>query len=157
MNDYGIMPYNGLEVRIDEHGDPWLSQGQMAELFQTTRQNVSQILKYAFEHGEMPESQVRKMSLRANDGKEYQVQFYDLDAILMVGFRVHQSGPAIEFRKEVRNIVLKDWRQRVLDLQYDRDEYRDRVLELEREVSDLQQDLSDSMATNFEFWYPEEI
>jgi len=70
-------------------GTVWLTQSEMSELFDTTKQNVSIHLKNVFEDRELLEDSVVKESLTtASDGKQYQTKMYNLDAILAVGFRV---------------------------------------------------------------------
>jgi len=76
----------------------WLSQASMAELYQTTRQNVSLHLKNLFEEGELVEDRVVKEYLTTGpDGKNYRVNHYNLDAILSVGYRV-RSHRGTQFR-----------------------------------------------------------
>ena len=77
-----------LEVRL-ENETVWLSQNQMAELFQTTKQNVSLHIRNIFKEGELPEGSVVKEYLTtAADGKNYKTSFYNLDVIISVGYRV---------------------------------------------------------------------
>ena len=77
-----------LEVRL-ENETVWLSQNQMVELFQTTKQNVSLHIRNIFKEGELPEGPVVKEHLTtATDGKNYQTKFYNLDVIISVGYRV---------------------------------------------------------------------
>jgi len=67
-----------LQVRL-ENQTVWLSQSQMAELFQTTKQNVSLHIQNIFEEGELAEDSVVKDYLTtASDGKNYQTKFYNL-------------------------------------------------------------------------------
>jgi hypothetical protein len=67
----------------------WLTQAHMAELFQTTKQNLGQHLKNIFEEGELAqESVVKNFFTTAADGKNYSTNFYNLDAIISVGYRV---------------------------------------------------------------------
>ncbi|MBT8420823.1 MAG: virulence RhuM family protein, partial [Gammaproteobacteria bacterium] len=76
----------------------WLTQAVMAELFQTTKQNIGQHLKSIFEEDELvPESVVKKFFTTAADGKNYNTRFYNLDAIISVGYRV-KSAVATRFR-----------------------------------------------------------
>lgn len=64
----------------------WLTQREMAELFDATKQNISLHLKNVFKDGELIEESVVKESLTtAADGKRYRTQLYNLDAILAVG------------------------------------------------------------------------
>jgi len=77
----------------------WLPQGGMAELFQTTKQNVAKHLKAIFAEGELnPDSVVNQWLTTAADGKNYRVSYYNLDAILAVGYRV-RSTRGTQFRR----------------------------------------------------------
>jgi hypothetical protein len=76
----------------------WLTQQDMAELFQTTRQCVGQHLKKIFEEGELGEiSVVKNFFTTAADGKRHATNFYNLDAIISVGYRV-KSAVGTRFR-----------------------------------------------------------
>lgn len=87
-----------IEVRL-ENNTVWLSQGAMAELYQTTRQNISLHLKNIFSEKELDENAVVKEYLTtASDGKSYRVKSYNLEAILSVGYRV-RSHRGTQFRK----------------------------------------------------------
>ncbi len=89
----------------------WLTQAEIAELFGTTKQNVSLHLKNIFTEGELDENSVVKESLTtAADGKNYQTYLYNLDAILAVGYRV--KGPrGTQFRQwattRLREFLIK--------------------------------------------------
>lgn len=86
----------------------WLSQKGMAELFGCTTDNISQHLKRIFAEGELiKESVTEKISATALDGKKYLTQFYNLDAIISVGYRVN-SRRATHFRKWATG-VLKEY------------------------------------------------
>ena len=86
-------------------GTVWLSQAEMAELFQTTKQNVSLHLKNIFQDGELVEGAVVKDYLTtAADGKAYQTKNYRLEAILAVGFRV-RSPRGTQFRRWATTIL----------------------------------------------------
>lgn len=87
-----------IEVRL-EKGTVWLSQIALAELFQTTKQNISLHLKNIFEDGELEANRVVKESLTtAVDGKKYKTKFYCLEAIIAVGYRV-KSLRGTQFRQ----------------------------------------------------------
>ena len=89
-------------------GTVWLTQREMAELFDATKQNVSLHLKNIFEDGDLSEDSVVKESLRtAADGKNYVTKFYNLDAILAVGYRV-RSPRGAQFRRWASS-VLKEY------------------------------------------------
>ena len=76
----------------------WLTQKAMAELFGCSTDNISQHLKNIFSEGELDKNSVtEKISATASDGKKYLMQFYNLDAIISVGYRVN-SRKATNFR-----------------------------------------------------------
>lgn len=86
----------------------WLTQLEMAELFDATKQNISLHLKNIFQDGELSEVSVVKESLTtAADGKRYRTQLYNLDAILAVGYRV-RSPRGVQFRRWA-STVLKEY------------------------------------------------
>ena len=86
----------------------WLTQLEMAELFDATKQNISLHLKNIFEDGELDTDSVVKESLTAAaDGKRYQTQLYNLDAILAVGYRV-RSPRGVQFRRWA-STILKEY------------------------------------------------
>ena len=92
-----------IEVIVDEES-VWLSQKLMAELFGTTRNNITMHLSNIFQN-ELSESSVCKDFLHtASDGKNYKTKYYNLDAIIAVGFKVN-SKRAIEFRLWAINIL----------------------------------------------------
>lgn len=77
----------------------WLSQTSMADLFQTTKQNIAKHLKAIFSEGELVQASVVNQWLTtAADGKNYRVAHYNLDAILAVGYRV-RSTRGTQFRR----------------------------------------------------------
>jgi hypothetical protein len=86
----------------------WLTQLEMAELFDATKQNISLHLKNLFEDGELVEGSVVKESLTtAADDKRYLTKLYNLDAILAVGYRV-RSPRGVQFRRWA-STVLKEF------------------------------------------------
>jgi len=86
-----------LEVRLEDE-TVWLTQQMMAELFQSTKQNIGQHLKNIFEEAELDQTAVVKnFFTTAADGKKYNTNFYNLDAIISVGYRV-KSTVATRFR-----------------------------------------------------------
>ena len=82
-----------LKIDVRFEGETvWLTQQDMAELFQTTKQNVGQHLKSIFAEGELVQDSVVKESFTtAADGKNYATRFYNLDAIISVGYRVKSA------------------------------------------------------------------
>jgi hypothetical protein len=86
-----------LDVRLEDE-TVWLTQQMMAELFQTTKQNIGQHLKNIFEEGELDQnSVVKKFFTTAADGKNYKTNFYNLDAVISAGYRI-KSLIAARFR-----------------------------------------------------------
>jgi hypothetical protein len=76
----------------------WLTQQLLADLFNTTKQNISLHLKNIFKEGELVENSVVKEFLTtAIDGKKYKIKYYNLDAIIAVGYRIN-SKQATNFR-----------------------------------------------------------
>jgi len=101
---------NRIEVRL-ENETVWLTQNLMAELFQTTKQNIGQHLKNILKEGELrQDSVVKKSFTTAADGKQYETFFYNLDAIIAVGYRV-KSSVATRFRQwateRLREYIVK--------------------------------------------------
>ena len=93
---------------IAQDGSVWLNQQQMAELFQTTKQNIGQHIKSILEDGELAQDSVVKQEFTtASDGKNYSVLFYRLEMILAVGYRV-RSPRGVQFRRWATS-VLKDY------------------------------------------------
>ena len=87
-----------LEVKLANE-TVWLNQLGMAELFQTTKQNISLHLKNIFEDEELVEDRVVKDHLTtASDGKSYKTKFYNLEVIIAVGYRV-SSKRGTQFRR----------------------------------------------------------
>ncbi len=87
-----------IEVHLQDE-TVWLSQKLMAELFQTTPQNINIHLKNIFSEGEMPQDSVIKESLiTASDGKKYRTQLYRLEVIIAIGYRVN-SHRGTQFRQ----------------------------------------------------------
>ncbi len=77
----------------------WLTQQQLAELYQSSKSNVSEHIKHIFEEGELDEeSVVRKFRTTASDGKNYNVIYYNLDMIISLGYRI-KSSIATKFRR----------------------------------------------------------
>jgi hypothetical protein len=97
-------------VRVEDES-VWLSQAQMVDLFQTSKQNISLHIRNVFEEGELSEESVVKEYLTtAADGKSYRVLHYNLDVIISVGYRV-RSHVGTQFRiwatQRLRDYVIK--------------------------------------------------
>ena len=87
-----------IETRLEDE-TVWLTQAQMAELFQKNRVTITEHIRNIFKESELDENSVcRKFRHTATDGKEYETQFYNLDVIISVGYRV-KSMQGTKFRK----------------------------------------------------------
>ena len=96
-----------LDVRLEEE-TVWLTQKQIAELFDTKRPAITKHLGNIFKSGELIEYSVSSiLEHTADDGKNYQTKFYNLDAILSVGYRVNSKN-ATQFRIWA-NRILKEY------------------------------------------------
>ena len=119
--EYKLTPYETREILFykTDNGDVrveillyqenlWLTQAKMAELFEVQKAAISKHLKNIFESGELlEEAVVSKMETTASDGKQYNTNYYNLDAIIAVGYRVN-SRKATMFRIWA-NRVLKEF------------------------------------------------
>jgi len=95
---------NGITVRIADE-NVWLRAEAIAELFQKSRTTIVEHLKKIFASGELDENSVcRNFRQTAEDGKSYQVKFYNLEAIISVGYKA-DSQRSIEFRKWATNVL----------------------------------------------------
>ena len=151
-----------LEVRLQDD-TVWLTQQQMAELFNTTRNNITLHIGNIFKEGELEANSVRKESLlTALDGKKYRTKLYNLDVIISVGYRV-KSKVGTRFRQWA-NAVLKDYllrgyavHQQVMALQQINlriDAQNDRIAQIEGTLDQQQQQLDFVVRANEK---PEEL
>ncbi len=96
------------ETKIDVHMENetvWLSQSQMVDLFQSSKSNVSEHIKNIFIEGELEEnSVVRKFRTAGVDGKNYNINHYNLDVVISVGYRV-KSVRGTQFRRWALGIL----------------------------------------------------
>lgn len=128
-----------LEVRL-ENDTVWLTQAQMADLFQTTRNNVTLHIGNIFKEGELMEQSVRKESLlTAADGKKYHTKLYNLDVIISVGYRV-KSQRGTKFRQWA-NQVIKDYLIRGYSVNYQIHQLEQKVDAQQNEIHNMKQTL----------------
>lgn len=107
-----------IEVRLEDE-NVWLTQNAMAELFDTTKQNISLHIKNIFTEKELDENSVVKENLTtASDGKKYKTKFYNLDLIISVGYRV-KSIRGTQFRIWA-NELIKEYLIKGYNLNVDR-------------------------------------
>lgn len=112
MNNDIVIFRNGeleLEVSVSEDRNTvWLSLDQMAELFSRDKSTISRHIRNLFNEGELDKnSVVAKIATTASDGKTYQVDYFNLDVIISVGYRV-KSKRGVQFRIWATSI-LKDY------------------------------------------------
>ncbi len=104
MQQHHIIIYNTADGKasvslLTKDGTVWMNQNQLAELFDTSKQNISQHIASILEDSELIESSVVKNYFTtAADGKDYNVTFYSLEMILAIGFRV-RSKRGTQFRQ----------------------------------------------------------
>ena len=117
MNNDIVIFKNGeleLEVSVSEDRNTvWLSLDQMAELFSRDKSTISRHIRNMFNEGELDKnSVVAKFATTASDGKTYQVDYFNLDVIISVGYRV-KSKRGVQFRiwatSILKNYMLKGY------------------------------------------------
>lgn len=105
-------PQGNIKVEVFLQNETvWLTQQKISELFDTTKQNISLHINNIFSEGELDKNSVVKEYLTtANDGKKYKTQYYNLDAIISVGYRI-SSEKATQFRiwatKTLKEYIIK--------------------------------------------------
>ena len=157
-----------LKIDVRFEGETvWLTKMQLAELFQTTKQNVGQHLKNIFAEVELAqESVVKDFFTTAADGKKYSTNFYNLDAIISVGYRV-KSHVATRFRiwatqrlREyiVKGFVLDDERLKNPDQPFDYfEELTRRIQDIRTSERRFYQKITDIYATSIDYDPTQEI
>lgn len=149
------------EMRYEDE-NIWLTQKMMAALYDVSVAAINQHLKRIFEDGELREEAViKKYLITAADGKNYNTNHYNLQAIVAVGFKVNNQR-AVQFRKWAGQIVkdhtIQGWTMDVDRLKKGHmftDEYFDRQLQLIREIRlserKFYQKVTDLYATAFDY------
>ena len=121
-----------LEVRLDEE-TVWLTQQQIAELFGVNQPAISKHLRNIFNEGELQEKSVYSiLEYTAKDGKKYKTHFYNLDAILSVGYRVNSRNATL-FRQWA-NKVLKEYLLRGYSINQRFERLEQRVTQTENKI-----------------------
>lgn len=144
-SDFILYTSQDGEIRVDvfiNDETVWLTQKAMQELFDRSKSTVSEHISNVFKEGELEESQVvRKFRTTADDGKDYEVSYYNLDVIISVGYRI-KSQRGTQFRiwatktlKEfiIKGFVLDDKRLKQGGQVFGKD-YFDELLERIREI-----------------------
>lgn len=113
-SDFILYTSQDGEIRVDVFVNDetvWLTQKAMQELFDRSKSTVSEHISNVFKEGELEESQVvRKFRTTADDGKDYEVSYYNLDVIISVGYRI-KSQRGTQFRiwatKTLKEFIIK--------------------------------------------------
>jgi hypothetical protein len=113
-SDFILYTSQDGEVRVDVfvfNESVWLTQKAMQDLFDRSKSTVSEHISNVFKEGELDESQVvRKFRTTADDGKDYEVSYYNLDVIISVGYRI-KSQRGTQFRiwatKTLKEFIVK--------------------------------------------------
>lgn len=113
-SDFILYTSQDGEVRVDvfiNNETVWLTQKAMQELFDRSKSTVSEHISNVFKEGELDENQVvRKFRTTADDGKEYEVSYYNIDVIISVGYRI-KSQRGTQFRiwatKTLKEFIIK--------------------------------------------------
>lgn len=159
-----VYPAEDGRIKIDvrlENETVWLTQKLMSELFQTTPSNINIHLKKIFAEGELhPGSVIKESLITAADGKNYRTNFYNLDAIISVGYRV-KSAVATRFRiwathqlREyiVKGFLLDDERLKNPDRPFDYfDELLRRIRDIRTSERRFYQKITDIYATSVDY------
>ena len=123
-----------LEVRL-ENETVWLNRGQLAELFARDIKTIGKHVNNALKEELAGISVVAKFATTATDGKVYQVEYYNLDMVLSVGYRV-KSNRGIEFRRWA-NKVLKEYLLKGYAINYRLEQMDTRLQKHERQIEYL--------------------
>ena len=132
-----------LDVQVEDD-TVWLTQAQMVELFQTTKQNISLHTNNIFKEGELDANAVVKEYLAtASNGKRYRTKYYNLDVIISVGYRV-KSLRGTQFRqwanKVLKEYLLREYsvNQRLIEMS---DRLDRRLLEQDGKIAAIRRDV----------------
>jgi len=131
---------DSIEVRIEDE-TVWLTQKLIATLFDVNVRTINEHLQNIFKNDELDKNSViRKFRTTASDGKSYETQFYNLDAIISVGYRVN-SVRATQFRQWATNILrdfaIRGWvldKERLKNGTYLSEEFFNQLLAEIREI-----------------------
>ncbi len=148
-----------IDVRLEEE-TVWLTQAQICELFQKSKATISEHIKNVFEEAELQEnSVVRNFRTTATDGKNYDTNFYNLDVVISVGYRV-KSIQGTQFRiwatqrlKEyiVKGFALNDERFKSGNSMHYFNELQSRIREIRLSEKFFYQKIKDIYTTSIDY------
>lgn len=153
-------PDKKVSINVQIEGETvWLTQNQMAELFDKSKPTIVEHLGNIFEEGELDEnSVVRKFRVTAADGKKYSVKHYNLDVIISVGYRV-KSLRGTQFRQWatkrlceyiVKGFTMDDERLKQGGGRYFK-ELLQRIRDIRSSERNLYQQVTDIYATSIDY------
>lgn len=129
-----------LEVRL-ENDTVWLNRQQLAELFGRDVKTIGKHVNNALKEELKDISVIAKFATTARDGKTYQVDYYNLDMVLSVGYRV-KSSKGVQFRTWA-NKVIKNYLLRGYSINYQMQELERKLDSQQAEIKDIKQTLAD--------------
>jgi len=147
MSDIVVYNNGELELNVSVEQDTiWLTQKQIAELFEVTKQNISLHINKIFKDNELIQNSVVKDYLiTAKDGKKYKTKHYNLDMIISIGYKVN-SVTATKFRQWATT-VLKNYITNGYAINSDKIA-NERFVSLERQVNLLSEDCRQCRSKN---------
>lgn len=144
-----------IDVRVEDD-TVWLTQAQMSELFQTTRNNITLHVGNIFKEGELEINSVCKDSLlTAQDGKKYKTRFYSLDVIISVGYRV-KSLRGTQFRIWA-NKILKEYLLKGHVINHRLESVENEVHEIKDKVTKIEIQINTNLPPNEGIFYDGQI
>lgn len=148
---FEVVLYEGLEIIFDAQYEPWMTQAQIADMLGITSNGVTKALSRAYHDNDLNEDQTSdNLSLVAQDGKTRKVRVFNLDAIMLVGFRAHSSHQAVAFRRWATSIVRRH-------LQTEARHFEQRAMEAELRAHHATKDLESRWEQELMVRYPEEF
>ena len=144
-----------IEVRVEED-TVWLTQTQMFELFNASKQNISLHINNIFKEGELQRNSVVKEYLTtAADGKKYKTNFYSLDVIISVGYRV-KSQRGTQFRIWA-NKILKDYLLKGHAINYRLEKVENDVFSIKEKINSIEFQINTNLPPNEGIFYDGQI
>ena len=144
MNEANIIIYNDGEIELNvsvENETVWLNRNQISELFGRDVKTIGKHIGNIFDDGELEKfSVVAKFATTASDGKTYNVDYYNLDAIISIGYRV-KSPKGVKFRQWATS-VLKSYIKSGYAINSEKITH-ERFVSLESEVTDLRSQMQE--------------
>jgi len=142
MNEYTIQLFEDHEVLFDDNDEPWMSQAEIASLLGIRVPSVNGLIKRAERENLFSKSSIRQILIVAPDGKRRNVNYYNIDVILLTGYRTNETTPKVaRFRKWVSDMVLgniRDYKRNIENLTDAQQQERRLRIEAERKLNDAE-------------------